>query len=139
MANKLSTAITAIIEALGPLVVDGTFRAVHRRLINPFTEMQLPVAGVRLVRWRRTNGQQWEAEILIMLVGRLAQDASEETEVGLAGKVDAKLKALADAGTAGGVIEAPTWEPWPPMRNDGNLAPVGALGGLKLVVDDPLE
>ena len=138
MANKLSRALGNIETKLKELVTDGSLRAVERRVIRPFQEMQLPVLGIKITQYGRQAGKVWTADVVLMLATQAGAGADDEPNIDLAGKVDKKIQALADSGSAQCLIDAPTWEPWEAAREGGALAPIGNLGGLKITVDEPL-
>ena len=139
MANKLSRSVANIERALSSLVAQGVLKAVRRTILNPLTEMQRPVVGIKIVRYGRRPGGVWKAELVLTLITSAGEIADDEPNIDLAAKVDAALDALADSGVAGAVIDCPTWEPWEwRPKADGPLMPIGSVGGLTLTIEGPL-
>jgi hypothetical protein len=139
MANKLSRAMNLLETALGALVTSGDLKAVKRTIINPLMAMQKPVLGLKIVRYGRTGGTTWTADVCLTLVTTAGEGGDDERNIDLAAKVDDCIKAHVASGTALAKMDSPTWEPWEWRdKADGPLMPIGSSGGLKLSVEDPL-
>jgi len=137
MANKISTCLGNIETGLGSLVSD-TLKAVKREVINPMTEKNLPVLGISISRFRRTEDDCWHTDVLLQLVAFRGGDESDETLIDLVKAITANIQALIDAGSAGGHVHLPIWDTWHTMAAGGALRKIGAVGSLEIVVADPL-
>ena len=136
MANKISTVLDNIATKLAELVASGTLKAVQRTVINPLKAQNTPVVGLAISRLSRAD-QIWNADVLLMLLARTGDDTPDEAVIDLVGAVDAKIAALREAGTAAGALDLPVWDLWH-HPNAGHLQRVGAIGGLRIRVEDPL-
>ena len=138
MANKISNVLEAIKTACETLTVSGDLRAVELSFLNAFTVMQRPILGLSIARFSR-RGRIWRVEVLLQLVTSAGSAVYGQADLELAMKVDAALKTLVAAGTAGGAIDTPTWEPWASQpKSAAPWAMVGSVGGLVFTVEEPV-
>ncbi len=142
MSNKIDTVVGNIVTKLEELVeADGTgvFKAVQRAVINALTEINPPIFALAVDRLQCDQGT-WTAHVLLQIAANRGGSAADTTVTDLIAEADAKIRELAAAGTAGGGIDQIIWDPWyTPGRSSGYLDHVGAIGALRIRVDNPLK
>lgn len=142
MANRIDNCVDAIQTKLTTDLVkaDGTgvLKAVKRAVISPFTEPNPPVLGLVVSRLSRES-TTWTAQVLLMLAANAGGMTCDERVTDLIARTDDKIVELIDAGSAGGCIDRPVWDAWYGLAQRGQpLQHVGALGTLRIRVEDPL-
>lgn len=140
MSNKIDTVMDAVETKLNELVESdgsGILKVVKRGVINPLKAQQTPVVGVAPSRFRRET-DIWICEMLLMLACRTGGGDADAAITDVLIEVDAKIEALVDAGTAGGVIDSPVWDSWYTPRRD-QMALVGAIASLRFRLEAPLK
>jgi len=142
MANRIDNCVDAIEAKLksGLVKADGTgvLKAVKRGVISPFTETNPPVLGLAVSRLSR-DSTTWTAEVLLMLAANAGSLTCDERVTDLIARTDDKIVELIAAGSAGGSIDRPIWDAWYGLAQRGQpLQHVGALGTLRIRVEDPL-
>ena len=135
MSNKLSPVRTKIETALKTLVVSGDLKAVKRGAINMLEEPSLPVLGIAEGRfWRK--GSCW-TEILELRIGVKSSDGTLDDAIELSALIEGKLETLINSGTAGGVIQKPTFDCWHNVTGNKN-AIVVIKASVEITVETPL-
>ena len=142
MANKIDNVVDAIEAKLkaGLVKADGTgvLKAVKRGVVSPFTERNPPVAALAVSRLSRESST-WTAEVLLMLVANAGGVSCDERVTDLIARIDDKIVELINAGSSGGCIDRPVWDFWYALaQRDQPLQHVGAMGTLRIRVEDPL-
>jgi len=139
VANKISTVVAAIVEALEE--IEGL--TVVERGVVPFKEPNLPAAGIVVDGSpRELEAGSWESWPVVVLVGLLARkgDVNDQSAImGLTTQVLVALKTLADSNAPGGLIDRPRFSTWSHAMKIGQpLALVGAVIEIRVTVEGPL-
>ena len=141
MADKITNAMNAVYEKLKDLVGSKDLRKMEWGPINPFAQMQLPVASMVLASYSPA-GFHWTAEVDLVIVTRVGPSrgrGDDVAEVQLSAKVNGAIDELIAAGTAGAVITRPKWTPFETVPTKENpMAVVGNVGVMTFTVDDPI-
>jgi hypothetical protein len=113
MANRINTAIAAMVTKLQELVTSGTVKAVERQLHDPVSENRYPLVGVLFDGAARSGGSAaplWKVDVILRIVHRTKGGAGDESLEDLIAAVQAKLDALSDSTTFGAGIELGRWQ-----------------------------
>jgi len=139
MANKISTVVAAIVEALED--IEGL--TVLERAVVPFSEPNLPAAGVVVDGSPREveagSWEKWPVSVLVGLLARKGDVGDQSAILDLTMTVLEKLKALADSDAPGGLLDQPRFSLWAhATKLDAPLALVGAVIEVRVTVEGPL-
>ena len=143
MANKIDNVMDNIAAALATALVEadgsGVLKSITRGVIAPATVRNPPEMGLAISRLSRES-TTWEVDGLMTLVANKGGVAADETITELVAGIDAAFTALIEAGTAGGSLDRPVWDLWASAANPtAPLALVGAMGGFRIRVQDPIK
>ena len=113
MANKIDTAIAAMVTKLQELVTSGTLKAVEQQLHDPMTENRYPLVGVLFDGATRAGGPTaplWKVDVILRIVHRTKAGSGSQGLTELVAAVQAKLDALSDSSTFIAGIELGRWQ-----------------------------
>lgn len=134
VVDKLATQIATLVKADG----SGTLKRCLRGVIEPSSHPNTPVLAMAVSSLRR-DSTTWTAQVILQLVANAGGQTVDQAVTDLIAAVDAQVAAFVDSANPGGHVDRPDWELW--YRPDGDLgalAHVGALGTLRVRVEDPL-
>jgi hypothetical protein len=113
MANKIDTAIAAMVTKLAELVTAGTLKAVEQQLHDPMTENRYPLVGILFDGASRSGGSAaplWKVDCILRILHRTKAGAGSQSLTDLIAAVQAKLDALSDSTSFGAGIELGRWQ-----------------------------
>lgn len=143
MSYKLNDILNSLTTKLAELVTAGTVEAVVGRVINPLTEVNLPVVAILATRGRRLGGPEgsrdWSVAVEIALAVRQGEDAKGKQLRILTAEIDAKLEEWEASGTGGGVIANYEFNDWYHPKAKDALSPVGCVFSFDLKIEGPLK
>lgn len=143
MSYKLNNILDSLTTALGDLVTDGIVVAVVDRIINPLTEVNLPIVAILATRGRRLGGPEgnrdWSVMVEIALAVRQGENAKGKNLNIIKAEIDAALEAWEASGTGGGTISNYEWNDWYHPKAKDALSPVGCVFSFDLAIEGPLK
>ena len=136
MANKIEPILEKLKTAYAAI---SGLREIRRGLVLPGTSDRLPALGIVADRlWREDT--VWHCTVSLMLICRNARGEADADVIDLIGEIDAATTTLRDGGSAGGLIDGPTFDVWvSPMARGGPMVQVGQWGQLTISVTEPLK
>ena len=142
MSNKIDNAMDVLAAKLTlDLVTNGSFKALERRLINPFTQATFPVVGVIPLGTRRTTKnaatEVWETPLSVRICCRAKDDEGDAAITERLAEFMAAVDAYNALAAPRGVVDKPDFHFWY-IADQETLVPVGAIGTLRLKTDGVL-
>jgi hypothetical protein len=135
--GNIATALSALAAATGKPFIQFT-----RTLLDPMSAVNVPALSLLWNSLRRVGGpvgkRTYVLELLVQVLTRNAANNCDDAISDLLIEIDDALETLANAGTAGGVIDQPRWESWHDLRFEP-LSACGAACILQVQIQGPLR